>query len=233
MVNLIFIFFFFLLLFPIFALTPLQIRIVAEHSQRNDETVLQFGFLWGLIKIKINIKSVELGLDKIVNLLHIGAKLGGQDHATQVQHHISVKLLYELIQRIDLALIKKLWLHRRKFIPPANCTKLVWITKIGLDDAAVTGIFTGLLWSVKGIVYSVICQMEHRHMGKVELNVIPNFKQKLFEVHLDCIFKFTIGHIIIAGIKLIFFLLFFWLKGGETIGRPSNRSFNENSYGKY
>jgi hypothetical protein len=233
MVILIFVFFFFLLLFLIVAVSPVQIRIVAEHSQRNDETVLQFGFLWGLIKFRINIKSVELGLNKIVTLLHVGAKLGEQDHATQVKQHISVQLLLEFIQRLDLALIKKLWLHRRKFIPPVNCSKLVWITQIGLEDAAVTGISTGLLWSVKGLVYAVICQLEHWHISKVELNVIPNFKQKLFEVHLDCIFKFTIGHIIIAGIKLIIFLLFFWLKGGETNGRPSNRSFNENSYGKY
>jgi hypothetical protein len=235
MINLILIlvFFLFLLLFPIFAFTSLQIRIIAEHNQRNDETVLEFALLWGLIKFKINFKSVELGLDKIVNMLHIRSNVGGQDNSAQVKHHISVRQLLELLQRLDLGLIKKLWLRRREFIPPVKCSQLVWITKVGLEDAAVTGISTGLLWSVKGLVYSVICQMEHWHIHKVELKVIPNFKQKLFEVHLDCIFKFTIGHIIIAGIKLLIFLLFFWLKGGETNGRSSDRSFNENSYGKY
>ncbi|MDW7674527.1 MAG: DUF2953 domain-containing protein [Bacillota bacterium] len=214
-----------LLLAIIIFFSPLQIQVVAHHSDKNDEVFFKFYLLWGIIKFKVSVKSLELGLAKVASIIHLNQE--------KTQKSLEVERIVELIKMVNLNLMLQLWQFRKKFIPPVQCSQVIWITKVGLGDAAATGVTAGFFWSVKGLLYSFIRQREKWQLKKTELKVIPNFHKKEFEINIDCIFKFSIGHIIIAGIKLAGYVLYFRIKGGEPSGRPSNRSVNENSYGKY
>lgn len=87
--------------------------------------------------------------------------------------------------------------------------KLLWETKIGLDNAAVTAIFIGFLWGLKSNIILFI--KSKYHLEDVHLNIIPCYTSKRLDIILDCIVTIKIGYIIYAGIKLIFIKI----RGGD------------------
>lgn len=76
-------------------------------------------------------------------------------------------------------------------------------TKLGTEDAAATGILTGLVWGLNSTFFA---WLTHR-VGKVEaspsISVVPVFNAPTFAFDIHCIFEVGAGHIIIAGVTAI------------------------------
>jgi len=82
---------------------------------------------------------------------------------------------------------------------PVKIKKLFLYTEIGLDDAADTALAVGLIWGLKGLIYSRVADLFNTLESENRLAVVPNF-QKPGYVRIDysCIFEFRLGHIIIV-----------------------------------
>lgn len=78
-----------------------------------------------------------------------------------------------------------------------NYRMLLFETKagIGLDDAALTAIFTGILYSIMSWIYAILNY--YIDIDKVNFNVVPDFSQIRFEFNFECIIEVKVVHIII------------------------------------
>ncbi|CCQ92660.1 membrane hypothetical protein [[Clostridium] ultunense Esp] len=96
-----------------------------------------------------------------------------------------------------------------------------WETKIGFEDAFYVGTIIGSLWFLKSLIVGFL--LSKKEVEDLNYNVIPIFNKNQLEIIFDCIIKIRMVYIIIVWI---------WQrktnKGGEVIGRTSNRRFNEN-----
>lgn len=97
--------------------------------------------------------------------------------------------------------IKSLW----KLI---RIEKIVWNTKLGANDACLTGIITGILYTFK---YSIIgALVNNKEVNYIQTKVEPCFNSYVFQMDFNCIIRCKLVYIIIAGIKGLKFV-----KGGE------------------
>ncbi|WP_352417861.1 DUF2953 domain-containing protein [Proteiniborus sp.] len=74
-----------------------------------------------------------------------------------------------------------------------------WSSKIGLGDAALTGIAYGTVWVIVSTLINVITN--YKDIKETSINIYPDFDENILEIDLFCIIKFKIVHIIIAGFK--------------------------------
>ncbi|MGM0471666.1 MAG: DUF2953 domain-containing protein, partial [Bacillota bacterium] len=84
-----------------------------------------------------------------------------------------------------------------------RCEKLVWRTKFGIKNPALTGVATGLLWIIKSNLYSFL---HHRaaEVAKPKFAVLPNFNQvNELDVEFESIFSLRLGKIISRGTIII------------------------------
>ena len=84
-----------------------------------------------------------------------------------------------------------------KFIHSLHCEQLHWKTVYGSEDAAVTGIVTGMLWTVKSLIITRL----KKHVivkNKPVFTVKSIFGHNHFNVDFQCIFSIRLGNVINA-----------------------------------
>jgi hypothetical protein len=74
-------------------------------------------------------------------------------------------------------------------------------TRIGTGDAAATALASGGFFTIFSIISMHL--RNTYHLSRQKLNVVPYFQGPLFDLDLDCIINFKIGHIIITGFKML------------------------------
>lgn len=71
----------------------------------------------------------------------------------------------------------------------------------GTGDAAQTGIAYGAIWTLIGNIYAFLCRYIRMEFPQVEL--IPAFNEKTFEIEAEGIIKMRTVHIILAGLRVL------------------------------
>jgi hypothetical protein len=193
-------------------LSEIKIRITYYREDKNDGLAITFSAIFGLINVKREFNPVQL-------LLTEGAekRVKGKTETAEFDY---MKEYAGLARRYQRA-IK--YVKSRVII-----NKFQWHTVLGAGDAAVTGMATGVLWSVKTLV-SFILNLIFKMKRVPDLNITPCFDGTMLRVRIDCILSIKIGHAITAGI----ILLIDKYKDGDTFERTPNRSLDENHYGKH
>lgn len=85
-----------------------------------------------------------------------------------------------------------------------HCERLKCKITYGSEDAAQTGMMVGAFWAVSGLAINGI----RRHLAflrRPEIKIIPSFGKNSFDIDFLCIFRLTVGHVIIASLKLVNF----------------------------
>src|SRR5690606_32357830 len=72
-----------------------------------------------------------------------------------------------------------------------------WKTHLGTGDAATTSLSAGALWSLKGTLLGLLAR-RHSFVDPPDFAVIPRYGGAILLVELSCIFRFTVGEIILA-----------------------------------
>lgn len=80
------------------------------------------------------------------------------------------------------------------FLKQLGVQKLVWRSWIGLDDAMLTAISSGVLWGLKGAVLNHLSRTSVVRAFKLEVH--PDFCAFRCHSQLDCIFKIRLAHYI-------------------------------------
>lgn len=87
------------------------------------------------------------------------------------------------------------FMHR--VIETVCCEKFYWTTSFGSDDAAVTAVLNGLLWSAKAMILTFL-QKRTDFAAKPVVKVQPLFGQQKIEIEFRCIFSLKLGNLINA-----------------------------------
>lgn len=171
-------FFIFLIVFFIFLLWPLNIVVDFKRKESNELEISLTG-MKGLINHKIN-------RNKIKKISEYNDK-----EILKVKKHFKYFKKHKKIMR---------YLGK-------NIKKIYWITNIGFEDAALTGISTGLLWSIKSSILSVF--ISKNGLDEIDINIYPDFNKSKFEIEFNCIIKCNLVYIIIIALYIGY------KKGGE------------------
>lgn len=179
--------------------------------------------VWGL-KMEIPFVQVKPGFFRPV--FRMVSELEGEKGSLLKEKKEKIEIDPELIKRIVTALprlaqkfsdFKKVivWFMGKIYIRNFN-----WSTEIGTVEPAKTGILVGILWSAKYLAYGVLQKSLRKTPLFSKINVIPNFQNSVLVWDMDCIFDVSCGHIIIGGIKILWYLK--TKKGGISLERPSH-----------
>ena len=74
-------------------------------------------------------------------------------------------------------------------------------TRIGTGDAATTALASGGSFAAFSLI--TLHLQKYYHLDRQKLQVVPYFQGPLFDLDLDCIIYFKIGHIMITGFKML------------------------------
>lgn len=195
----------------ILLLMPIYINIKVQRENNNDNIELKVFLLKGLIKFGIEIPFIDIILAGNKPSVEVKEKIEEGENEKDVSENKHIITLKEILKFIEKGLHVKttILIITRYLIRKIQIIKVVWRTSIGFENAAITGVLSGGLWSVKGFILSVI--LNNKEIEDLKLKVIPHFNKNIFETYIDCIIKLRLVYIIIAGLKG----LKAKLKGGE------------------
>ena len=164
---------------------PIKVILISKIIDFSIHTSIEFSILSNLIKYKYNIpfsKNSE----------------NGENRESSESSENSENKEIELLGIINYSKIAKIIFKK------ISIKKISIGIEIGTNNAYFTSILSGLLWSFCGISFSYIINKYNNLEHKI--NITPNFSQKIFKIHLLCIFNIKIVHIIIIGFKSIFLI---------------------------
>ena len=221
--------FLFLIVLIIIIYMPIYINIKVIRKNNNDNIELKFLFLKGLIVRSIEVPFIDIinsNKGMAVEMENKMEKGSGEKDVSRRESIISFNKILDKMRKIEK--FKDIIFKINKYLfDKIDIIKINWFTRIGLENAAVTGVLTGGLWSIKSYLISFITI--NKNIKEIDINIAPEFNSNVFETSFDCIIKFKIAYIIIAGIKG----LKLKMKGGKNNGRTSNRRSYANNNGEH
>ncbi|MCT4618697.1 MAG: DUF2953 domain-containing protein [Marinisporobacter sp.] len=202
------------LIILLFMSVIIDIKILKDND--NDKIILEFKTLFELIKYKIEIPFIDLTMKK--------NGLPFLKMSTEIKKGQAEELSEEKKSIVNLNEMKKIYKKVRCFFCTYEkeiqyiCSRLkistfLWKTDLGLKDAALTGMLSGVLWIFQEQI--IILLRNNAKCNQMNSKVTPHFNKEVFKTTLHCIIKGKIGYIIIAGIK---FGWTFLIKDGECDG---------------
>ena len=78
--------------------------------------------------------------------------------------------------------------------------RLEWRTELGTGDAAATSLLVGGLWALKSTVVGTLSR-SCVFLETPRLLVVPDYNKTRLALEIICIFRLTIGDIILAALK--------------------------------
>lgn len=196
---------FLLLTLGIIFIINLEFRVSYLKKGEDDELIIIVRALAGRVSYKFEVPAIRWGNEGLVPFLHLVTELENRRGKPIVQERITLKPgKLRQIWRAAIDFLPKYWkasrfLHR--VFGRVKLSRLHWVTEFGTGDAADTGLAAGLLWVLKGWIWTNVHHSVTVLERRPELMVKPLFQNKQLNLDFDCIFTVSIGHIIITGIK--------------------------------
>ncbi|HJV45235.1 MAG TPA: DUF2953 domain-containing protein [Bacillota bacterium] len=193
-----------LILFVIIFCTNVKIFLEYRRERENDMITIQMSIWFGLIRFKYQIPMLQ------INSLFQGVKVNKQTTASEnaspkkKRFRITPQQIHKYIQKLRLL---KLQIHdlneiAKQTLRKFHCEEWEWRTRVGLGDAATTGVVTGVIWAVKANILGIVAHYIHLSQPP-RLDVIPTFQDTTIDTHIRCILRFRVGNAIIAGTRIL------------------------------
>ncbi|MFZ5650079.1 MAG: DUF2953 domain-containing protein [Bacillota bacterium] len=235
----------FALIVLLISILPLKLRVSYGREGERDQLLLEI-VVWPGIKYSYRVVMIDIknSLEGAILRFKAGAKKDEKDYPLK-EKKITPAVALDFLKQISA------WTEVLISIKPAikyimsrtELSELKWKTVYGFNDPYSTGMASGLIWSVKGVIVSVICNYI-KPSAPPALSVMPSFSRSGFMVSFNCIFITKTGHIISTGLRALAMLV---LNGSfleiikmakragrrDGYGRTSNRGINENSHGEH
>ncbi|ADG82481.1 DUF2953 domain-containing protein [Thermincola potens] len=192
-------------------LSRIKFHIEYHRNQQDDRFLVNIALVRGLLNFKTEFTSLELKkkfwrmnleLQSEVEA-EMGKASAGLDQKTEAPiTYQNVRLGYNILRAL-MELVGKYKEVFLRIVRLIRVLELNWKTQIGMGDAAATGVITGVVWGIKGVVVQTIYRYAGSVQATADIKVWPDFSKKSIKTDLRCIFDIRIGHIIIAGFKLL------------------------------
>lgn len=194
---------------------PLQFRLYYRRQETDDHFIIDTTALGKIVRYRLKIPVSELTRRK-KELPWVETEIesrGGETetHALQEQEKTWTWIRYalnnfdEVQEKINrlLIVVDDYGDFMRWITNKIRFKRFYWVTRIGVEDAAVTAVTVGGCWAIKSYIAA---KLWHKHCcTKVQpfIRVIPAYNQEVFHTDFECIFSVRLGHIIGAGIRLL------------------------------
>lgn len=214
---------------------PLWIQLNYQHRDRDDRLTVEVHTVARLLYYRFEVPVLRLSRERFFPALFVEAELQqglGRKLLLQEKEAITAEDVLRVINWRSLRLAHRMIGEYARILDYVTRTTAIeslrWTTGFGLADPALTGFATGLLWTVKSVLYRRVRNML-RSPGRPQIAVEPFFGGPRLQVDFHCIFATRIGHIIIVGYKLrqVF------KKGVNKDGGTSDSGADENSDGEH
>lgn len=192
---------YFVLLF-IIQLVPVRINLFFVRENKNDFISIRVNTFFSLIRFNVEIPVLQ---QKTPLDLTLEAELKAGQDATVHEETTEVSALdinWAKVQEY-LDYVRKnrrtLWFMLRFFSRAMTVEKLALKVRAGLDDAAVTGLITGLYWTLAG-AFTALAQQWLTLKEQPVFSVTPDFSPNpAFAIRFDTTVSFRIGHFTVGG----------------------------------
>lgn len=187
--------------------SSVKVNILALKENQDSKVIINIKFLYGLIRFK-----KELGDFKLTTIKKESGDNNDEDLEIEMKNDSWTKYegyddFVNIRKKIE-DIIKDFKCYKRVIYYLIDKTKfntLLWKTEIGFEDAAVTGITTGIINIFKSNLFAILNNRKNKPKT-IHLKITPNFNNEVLKTNIRCIFTVKIGYIIIAGLKYL------WIK---------------------
>lgn len=198
----------------------LPIKIFIKFCNKdNNELKIYIITLMGMINYKINYNFLKSRDSSKKYSLGFISKIKRTKSKKTIKKDKKKFSINELINILKNAMknVKKYDEMIRTFIDKIQIKEIKMNTEFDNEDAAITGIVTGILYTIQSNIMTWI--LLNKKVEKFDIELKPLFEQKnKLYIQFSCIIQFTLGQIIFIGFKL----LKLYFKGGDMNGRTSN-----------
>lgn len=168
--------FFIILLFGVFIFTPTQFGVRYERTATHNKLHV-FVSVFGIL-IRIPIHTME---EKDAKKEAKKAKVKTVRQLSHESFCQRIQMFKEFYDTAKEELTDMLAYVRKHLV----CNEIDFNIRFGLDDAAKTGISTGIIWTSGTLLLKIIDSLIG--IKKINMNVYPDFNEKKFEIYLKTI----------------------------------------------
>lgn len=194
MLNLVF--FFAAVLILLFILLFIKVNIIIEYSKNNgnDNLALSIYTLSGIVKYKYEVPLVEFR-KKGIKLRWISEKGKKEKDKYKLSSFLDLGDLYSSFNILKEAFQK--YIKKRPVIKDLRLK-----VRFGTGDAFYTGILSGCVWTLAGLITAFLCN--NFKVLKKEVKVQSEFSKEVLNIDVSCIFTLRIVNIISIMAKAAF-----------------------------
>jgi len=192
-----------LLLIFFILISNIKIQIKLKKEDKDDRIEVDGWILYRLIHIKKRIPIIVFDSpnEGIKYKSHSNFNNQSEIKKNRITHRKIKKWKVQFTDLIEE--IHDLSEAFKGFLRKVHILKLQWNTRIGLEEAALTGVSAGVIWGVKGTLIGLASKYMVLE-GKPEIQVVPQFDQLLFNTYLNAVFRFRIISVVWMGFKIFF-----------------------------
>ncbi len=195
---------FFIALLLILIIAPIRTKVIYQRKGEDDYAGLELFLLWSLLPVRIELTSLQGPRNIFRPLLKIKSKITskGKKPVSRKEKSLSVSTIYQKLMR-NLHYFKLFNPAFKYVIKKLKVLNLRWETTLGFENAALTGMTTGALWTLKGLLAGTLYQITGYHKSTPQLTINPIYNKEVFNTEFHCIFEIRPGHIIISILKMV------------------------------
>jgi len=184
------------------------IQLQYQRDGSDDYIAVNVYIFKKLLTYNMKVPIIEIGDSK--NLFWLNSKIQtahGQDktHSKREQRFVKKMVKFYILHPRKLSriigdfrhYIRLYYAMKQRIAKTLHCEQLQWKTIFGSEDAGLTGLGTGVLWTVKALIITRL-QKQISVIQKPIINVKPIFGQNSFKVDFQCIFSIRFGNVIKA-----------------------------------
>lgn len=192
--------------------SKIHIQLVYQRDGSNDDLWIKVSMFRKLITYDMQIPMIEI--TNMKNSVWLQSKIKTRHSQEQTkekreQRFIRKTLHYYLTHPGKLRYVFRLFRYCARLyfrimgnvIIALHCEQLKWKTRYGAKDAGVTGVVTGILWTIKSLLLTRL-QQKAIFVNKPNIYVTPDFEEESLEIDFQCIFSIRLGNVITTIRKL-------------------------------
>ncbi|MCF6138228.1 DUF2953 domain-containing protein [Pseudalkalibacillus berkeleyi] len=222
---------FFIALIIMVLVSRVTVSITYIHEPNRNECKVHMHVFKGIIHYSWDFPFDQLEVeDDGVHLQYqTDLEVGKQDHEKDREAIFRAESIVQRAHETREIIDSVYQFHKivRKFLQSIQIEKFEWYSTIGTGDAGSTGVFSGMLWTIKGSLVGLISHIANLKNPPL-IEVHPSFQIPLVNTNMQCMFSFRVGKAIRAGYQIAKN----W-KGRKQHVRTSNPGLDANSNGKY
>jgi len=205
----------------LFFYSKIYIALKYQRDGSDDYIAIDVYMFRRLLAYSMQVPMIEIGDFKKSLWPKSKIKAGqrqDETHSKREQRFIKKTVKFYLLHPSKLRRVVKLGRYyirfyckfMDKFTHMLHCEELRWKTVYGSEDAALTGIGIGMLWTIKALMITRL--KKHVIVTKTPIiNVNPLFGHNSLKVDFKCIFSIRFGNVIDA-VRILYNIK---VKGGE------------------